>query len=193
MNLSSSQLASYAQAAGFTGAGLATIVAIALAESGGNPAIRGGQDPRDRGVLQINSYWHPEVSDACAFDPACAFKAAFSISSNGTNFSQWTTFTNGAYKSHLSAASTATPGTSLGQTAATANAAASGVNPVQAIVDFFNGLSPALAWLSSPIRIVKMVAGVMLIAIALYLLIVPEAAQKVATVVKKHPELLAAA
>lgn len=196
MNLSSSQLASYAQSAGFTGAGLAIIVAIALAESGGNPAIRGGQDPRDRGVLQINSYWHPEVSDACAFDPACAFKAAFSISSNGTNFSQWTTFTNGAYKSHLSAASTATPaapGTGLGPAAATANAAASIANPIQAIVDFFNGLSPALAWLSNPIRVLKFVAGLMLITIALYLLVVPEAAQKVGSIVKKHPELLAAA
>src|SRR5260221_6998634 len=90
MNLSSSQLATYAQQAGFSGGAIAIIVAIALAESGGNPLIRGGQDPRDRGVLQINSYWHPEVSDSCAFDPACAFKAAFSISSNGTNFSQWT-------------------------------------------------------------------------------------------------------
>lgn len=189
MNLSGSQLASYAQSAGFSGTGLATIVAIALAESGGNPAIRGGQDPRDRGVLQINSYWHPEVSDACAFDPACAFKAAFSISSQGTNFNQWVTFTNGAYKSHLSAASPTNPGTGLGQLAPTASAA----NPIQAIIDFFNGLSPALAWLSSPIRIIKMAAGLMLIVIALYLLIVPQAAQKVATVVKKHPELLAAA
>lgn len=188
MSLSSSQLTSIAQSAGFTGAGLATIVAIALAESGGNPAIRGGQDPRDRGVLQINSYWHPEVSDACAFDPACAFKAAFGISSNGTNFSQWTTFQNGAYKSHLSSAQQATSVTS-----SATSQAASGVNPVQAITDFFGGLSPALPWLSNPVRIIKFAAGLLLIVIALYLLVVPEAAQKVGTVVKKHPELLAAA
>lgn len=26
----------------------------------------------DRGILQISNYYHPEVSDECAFDPACA-------------------------------------------------------------------------------------------------------------------------
>lgn len=36
------------------------------------PGRRGDIDPRDRGVFQINSFWHPEVSDECAFDVKCA-------------------------------------------------------------------------------------------------------------------------
>jgi soluble lytic murein transglycosylase-like protein len=39
-------------------------------ESGFDPAAVGYVDPRDRGLAQINSYWHPEIDDAKAFDPA---------------------------------------------------------------------------------------------------------------------------
>lgn len=56
-------------------------------------------------------------------------------------------------------------------------------NPLAALASvnsFFQSLSPALAWLSSPIRIIKMVTGLVLIGVALYLLTVPEAAQKAA-------------
>lgn len=38
-------------------------------ESGFDPAAVGNVDPRDRGLAQINSFWHPTVSDAEAFDP----------------------------------------------------------------------------------------------------------------------------
>jgi hypothetical protein len=103
--VSVSQATAWAKQAGFTGAGLATIVSIAEAESGLDTAIRGRTDNRDRGILQINSYWHPEVSDACAFNGACAFQQAYRISNNGTNFSQWNTFTNGAYNQFLNGAS----------------------------------------------------------------------------------------
>jgi Transglycosylase SLT domain/Putative peptidoglycan binding domain len=48
-------------------------------ESGNDPGATGSVDPRDRGLLQINSHWHPEVSDAQAFDPA------FSIPWGGQN------------------------------------------------------------------------------------------------------------
>lgn len=85
----------FAALAGFSGNSLNRIVAIGLCESGLQTDRRGIQDPRDRGWLQINSFWHPEVSDACAFDPACAAREAYRISSQGTNFNQWTTFQNG--------------------------------------------------------------------------------------------------
>lgn len=38
--------------------------------------VRGNIDGRDRGVWQINAAWHPEVSDAQAFDPAWASRWA---------------------------------------------------------------------------------------------------------------------
>lgn len=39
-------------------------------ESGFDPAAVGYVDPRDRGLAQINSYWHPTVDDREAFDPS---------------------------------------------------------------------------------------------------------------------------
>jgi hypothetical protein len=39
-------------------------------ESGFDPAAVGYVDSRDRGLAQINSYWHPDVSDKEAFDPS---------------------------------------------------------------------------------------------------------------------------
>lgn len=39
-------------------------------ESGWDPAARGVIDPRDRGLMQINSYAHPDVSDEQADDPS---------------------------------------------------------------------------------------------------------------------------
>ena len=65
-------------------------------------------------------------------------------------------------------------------------------NPLAAVNTFFQSLSPALAWLSSPIRIIKMVTGIVLIGLAIYLLAVPEAAQKAGNFIKSHPEVLAA-
>lgn len=38
------------------------------------PTLRGHMDDRDRGIFQINSYWHSEVSDECAFDVECSTK-----------------------------------------------------------------------------------------------------------------------
>jgi hypothetical protein len=106
--LTPGQAKQYATSAGFSGLAADVIVAIAQAESGLNTLIRGTVDPRDRGILQINSYYHPEVLDSCAFDPACAFRAAYNISSGGTNFSPWTTFTSGAYQQFMGGGKSAT-------------------------------------------------------------------------------------
>lgn len=45
---------------------------VADCESKFNPSVRGKIDPRDRGLWQINSYWHSEISDECAFDYICS-------------------------------------------------------------------------------------------------------------------------
>lgn len=99
--LSIDEAATYAMAAGFKLDGLVKILCIAIAESALNPAATNTNNntppSTDRGILQINSYWHSEVSDACAFDPACAFKEGYRISSQGTNFNSWSTYVNGAW------------------------------------------------------------------------------------------------
>ncbi|MER6100747.1 transglycosylase SLT domain-containing protein, partial [Streptomyces sp. NPDC001728] len=91
--------------AGFRGDGLVTAVAVALAESSCNPSaynVTNNTPPStDRGLWQINDYWHPEVNDACAYDPQCNANAAFAISSGGTNWQPWSTFNQGAHRRHL--------------------------------------------------------------------------------------------
>ena len=98
--LTLAQAGAFASAAGFSGESLATIVAIAQAESSlvTNARNTNTDGSIDRGILQINNYWHSEYSDAQCDDPATAFRAGWLISTHGTDFSQWTTFKTSAYK-----------------------------------------------------------------------------------------------
>ena len=92
--------------AGFSGQGLVISIAVSLAESSGwTQAVLVDSDcSRDRGLWQINSYWHSEVTDAQAFDPPEAAQAAYRISSSGNDWSPWTTYQNGAYQQYMSEA-----------------------------------------------------------------------------------------
>jgi Lysozyme like domain/Putative peptidoglycan binding domain len=97
-----------------------TLVAVGWAESRGQTnavgvvrALRPDGTPlpwhgsRDRGVYQINSYFHPTVSDACAFNLACATKETHRISSAGRNMQPWNTFRVGAHVPFMAEASKA--------------------------------------------------------------------------------------
>lgn len=92
-------------------ANAATGVAIALAESGGkSDAVHHNVGPPpsiDRGLWQINSRFHPEVTDAQAFDPAAATDAARRISKAGADWTPWAAFRNNAYSRYLPAAQSA--------------------------------------------------------------------------------------
>ncbi|HXM54533.1 MAG TPA: peptidoglycan DD-metalloendopeptidase family protein [Candidatus Dormibacteraeota bacterium] len=110
MTLGVQDLVALAQAAG-TGGDPQVAAAIALAESGGDPTAVGVNSDqwrsRDRGLWQINDHWHPEVSDACAFDPGCSARAAYAISNGWTDFSAWATFQSGAYQRFMPSTATA--------------------------------------------------------------------------------------
>lgn len=102
-------LAKLVAEAGFPGGGpQATAIAVISAESGRDPAATnaaGNTPPSvDRGLWQINDYWHPEVTDAQAFDPVLATKEALRISNGGTSFAPWSAYNNGSYKQYLDAA-----------------------------------------------------------------------------------------
>ena len=73
-HLSDDQIANVLAAAGISGGSLITGITIVLAESGGDTTIthRNVNGSIDRGMWQWNDRAHPEVSDACAFNPACA-------------------------------------------------------------------------------------------------------------------------
>jgi Lysozyme like domain len=100
----------YAKAAGFTGADLAIAVAVALAESGGNPnaynpetAAGTPQDMGSYGLWQIYLNAHPEFAGQNLLDPQTNANAAFSVyQAAGNSFKPWTTFKTGAYLSKMS-------------------------------------------------------------------------------------------
>lgn len=89
--LTRQQLYQYGYNAGFRNTALDEVVAIALAESGGDTqhqninhaqlTVHGQTYPfsTDRGVLQINREWNPDVPDSCAFDPVCSFAWAYKV------------------------------------------------------------------------------------------------------------------
>lgn len=95
--------------AGFAGRGLVVAVAIGLAESNCNRFARGynGATPGcpwgsvDRGMWQINSCYHAEVTDDCAYQADCNATASYRISAGGTDFRPWATYRSGRYRAYL--------------------------------------------------------------------------------------------
>jgi hypothetical protein len=85
-------------------------IAVGLAESSCNPAAQNHNGPTsgcpngstDRGLWQINDCYHSEVSNACAYQVQCNADAAWKISSEGTNWTPWSTYNGGAWKSYIS-------------------------------------------------------------------------------------------
>lgn len=73
----------------------AAALCIAKHESGFREAAVGYNSDsvrsHDRGIYQLNSYWHREVSDAEAFNYKTNIAHAYRISEGGRYWSQWST------------------------------------------------------------------------------------------------------
>lgn len=121
-----SDIATVAGNAGFQGQDLITAVAVAMAESSGNPDAFGdaGIGQGSFGLWQISSKYHPEYGPdfASLYDPQANANAAFAVySAAGNSFTPWSTFKAGSYEQFLDSAAAAiavavtqNPGTSLG-------------------------------------------------------------------------------
>lgn len=109
--LSDEQIAQLAYDAGFRGDALRWAVAIAKAESGGNPAaynpeIAAGTAPGSgsRGLWQIYGTAHPQYNNSLAFDPVVNARAAFEVyRAAGNSFTPWSTFNNGMASQYVNA------------------------------------------------------------------------------------------
>ncbi|WP_033440786.1 type VII secretion target [Saccharothrix sp. NRRL B-16314] len=109
--LSPEQVARHAHDAGFRGQDLTIAVAVALAESGGDPRAHNATPPDDSyGLWQVNMLGAMGParrrefgldSNRELFDPAVNARAANRISGDGQSWTPWTTYTSGAYKRHL--------------------------------------------------------------------------------------------
>ena len=106
--LSMNQVASLWKQNGGSSSSCPTAVAVAWAESRGNPGAT-GRNPGsyDRGLWQINSKWHPDVSDSCAYNAACNAKNAVRISSGGSRWSPWATYNDGLHRKFMGQAQSA--------------------------------------------------------------------------------------
>lgn len=100
---SPNQLASLAYQAGFRGSALTTAVAVAMAESAGNP---GAYNPEKQagtkagggsyGLWQIYLTAHPEFRGVNLYDPLQNAKAAYSVyRAAGNKFTPWSTYNQG--------------------------------------------------------------------------------------------------
>lgn len=97
--LSDSQIAGLAQGAGFTGSQIPIMVAIALAESSGNPSAThtNSNGSTDYGLWQINSVHHFSGN---LLDPQVNAAAARTVF-NSQGFQAWSTYNSGAYTRYL--------------------------------------------------------------------------------------------
>ena len=106
-----SDIATVAQNAGFSGQDLVTAVAVAMAESSGNPDALGdiGIGQGSFGLWQISSKYYPEFGPdfTTLYDPQTNANAAFQVyQAAGNSFSPWSTFKSGSYQSFLSSVAT---------------------------------------------------------------------------------------
>lgn len=102
-------------------AGAAPIAAaIAMAESSGNTTATNidSNGSVDRGLWQINSVHGTQST----YDVMGNARAAIAISNGGTNWTPWTTYTNGAYRQYLQANIPADTSAPINGTNAAANA-----------------------------------------------------------------------
>jgi hypothetical protein len=114
--LNASQLTILAQNAGFTGSDLATAVAVALAESGGNTqaynpetAAGAAQGKGSYGLWQIYLTAHPQYTAAQLLDPQTNANAAYSVYvTAGYAFTPWSTYNSSAYLAFSTQANAAT-------------------------------------------------------------------------------------
>lgn len=104
--LSAREIAGAARGAGFRGRALTIAVAVALAESGGETTAvnHDSNGTTDYGVWQINSVHTSVLRQGSWSDPNDNAAMAFAVSNGGTDWTPWSTFSDGSYLAHMPAA-----------------------------------------------------------------------------------------
>jgi cell wall-associated NlpC family hydrolase len=96
------QIYGFARQAGFTPDEAATMTAIALAESGGDPRSHATVGEDSRGLWQINAQAHPDLAQKYdLYDPVQNARAAFEVSNRGGDVSPWTVTHGGSGARYL--------------------------------------------------------------------------------------------
>lgn len=173
--LSDAQIAGAAKTAGFSGDGLVKIVAIALAESSGDPTAHNAVPPDDSyGLTQVNMLggMGPErrkrynlKSNNDLFDPVTNMKVAYDLSNGGKNFGAWSTYPV-AYLVYLNRARTASGNPSTAPTGTGVEQVGSVIPGVDEASAFFDFITDPHNWF----RLAIIVGGGILLLVSLALL-----------------------
>jgi cell wall-associated NlpC family hydrolase len=121
MGYSAREIYHFARLAGFQPNQAATMTAIALAESGGDPHAHNASGENSKGLWQINAAAHKWTAGKDLYDPVVNAEAAFKVSHGGNDISPWTVTHGGPSARYLryqekaqAAAVAAGDGTGLG-------------------------------------------------------------------------------
>lgn len=103
--LTPQQIAGYAKGAGFPADQIATAVAVALAESGGDPAAVNSANRNgsvDYGLWQINTVHGGLLQQGNKFDPAANAKMALSVYRGaGSKWTPWSVYNSRRYLTYM--------------------------------------------------------------------------------------------
>jgi len=192
--LSASQIAQHAATVGFAGRDLTISIAVAMAESGGNPNAHHVTSREDsRGLWQINVRAHPEFTSANLYDPATNAQAARTVLTK-QGWGAWTTYKLGIYMLYMGQAEVAAQrvepkGGILARPAQAGthlpdfSGAPSVVDSAQALASGFNKVN---RWVTTPancLRVVYVIVGSSMVVVSIAMLARPAVAPIVKTAV----------
>lgn len=208
--MNQSQIYSLARNAGLPDDKAKIAAAIAMAESGGNPNDHNGNASTgddSYGLWQINMLGsmgpsrralYGLSSNSDLFDPATNARVMSAISSQGKNFSAWTTYTRNDYKRFMSntvTASNVDPGGILGGAlggalggflpGAASQTVGTSLDALDAIKKAAGAMVNTARWVSNPqnwVRVAFVVGGGILVYAGIETLILPYASKPVAKV-----------
>ena len=124
-----------ATTAGLSGSNVDVAAAVAMAESGGNPAAISVTG--DYGLWQINARSWPQFTKTELLTPAGNAKAMAIVSTSGRGWNNWTTYRNGSYRKYLEAAPS-----SGGTTTGSSTAGGGLVDSITGAIGSLNPLDP---------------------------------------------------
>lgn len=159
--LTDQQLATLAEGAGFNLGQMPTMVAIALAESGGNPDAKhlNSNGTWDWGLWQINDV---NKIPGNLLDPGTNARAAKTIFDR-QGFKAWSTYNSGAYTRYLGRGNTATISVPPPAAGGTVNNAPTELVNTQSLADISSELTSGGTW----VRVGEMFLGAGLLLFAI--------------------------
>ncbi len=165
--LSDAEIAGLVVAAGWTGADVSIGVAIALAESGGNPRAYNGSNSNgsnDAGLFQINSIHTALRASGDVYNPADNTRMARTVYTDaGNKWTPWSTYNNRSYVVYLSRGQAASGNPVTGTIPPGGSAGLTGGDDSALVPDFIEALAEPHLWL----RVAMFVGGGLVTMIAL--------------------------